>query len=49
MFNKQGVYMLNIRHDDNCRFWQRDNFDGCNCNPDYEYTAGARRQYGRGC
>ena len=35
---KRGIYMLNIRHDDDCLFWQRDNFDDCNCNPEFEYV-----------
>lgn len=30
------VYVFNIRHDDDCRYWQNDNFDECNCDPDFE-------------
>lgn len=26
------VYMVNFRHDDWCKYWQRSNPDDCNCN-----------------
>lgn len=30
------VYVLNIRHDDDCRFWQRDDLSDCSCKPEQE-------------
>lgn len=35
----QGLYMLNIRHGDDCGFWRNDDIDECNCNPEIEQVA----------
>ena len=29
-------YILNVRHNDDCRFWQSDDIADCNCEPDLE-------------
>jgi hypothetical protein len=30
------VYVFNIRHDDGCGYWRNDDFDECDCDPDFE-------------
>jgi len=28
--------MFNVRHDDECGYWRNDDFNECDCNPDFE-------------
>ena len=32
---KPGLYILEVRHDDWCGYWQHKRPDDCNCNPNH--------------